>query len=447
MLIENLLARYYEQIGEALRRLLGDEPGGLDFAPGVELPELTPGVREYLAVSSAAHCPLPSYRGRKLSLLDLTRNPATMTTKTFASLVIVARAIHHIRETGERITIVTPSSANKATAMRDAVLRAISADLVTPDELNVVAVVPQGSVPKLRRSELFTDPQLRRRNPIGVYGGERPGTVKEIARGFVDAHREWYREQHKTQLWYTLRLENYLAADVVRALAEEQFFPAPPDSPRLHVHAVSSAYGLLGHDYGRSLLSAQARARSLPSRYYLVQHLGAPDMVLSLYHEGATDPALVPAYSYDERQGLFTQDDDPHFPRVTADAQESLDPTFYTRTPPTSARMDPIIRRQGGGGIVVSRAECLLRYDEVRDLLRGALGLPDDPAGLREWSVVMAMVGLLNGIDRGLVEEDEILVHGSGCYGIGDYEPLTMRDVHQVGDADALHNVASQAGA
>ncbi|MGN9764805.1 DUF6002 family protein [Micromonospora sp. SD12] len=444
MLLENALAHYYPQVQEALRTLLGNS-GSSEFTPGVDLPELTPAVREYLSASELRHTRMGQYRGKDLSLLDLTRNPGTMTTKTFASLVIVARAVRHIQSTGERVTIVTPSSANKAVAMRDAVLRAITAGLVTPDQLNVAVVVPAGSVHKIRASELLTDPHLRARNPIAVYRGEVAGTVKTIARNMIDKHGEALEKSAKTNLWYTLQLENYLAADVVRALAEAEFFPPATDEPRLHVHAVSSAYGLLGHAYGRERFGGPG----LPSRYFLVQHLGAPDMVISLHHDGEFDTAHLPAYSYEAESGHYVQRESPHFPAVTFDPRETLDPTFYTRTPVTSPRMNSLIHNQGGGGVVVSLAECLERFGQVRSLL-GAAGVPiaANPTALREWSLVMAVTGILNAIDRDLVPEDDIVVHGSGCYSVGDFDEVTLRDMHEVGtDDDSLRNVVLEATA
>ncbi|MFE2169870.1 DUF6002 family protein [Streptomyces sp. NPDC059447] len=448
MFLESALVTYYEEIRAALRDLLGrhETVDSGEFTPGVELPELTAAMREYLSVSGVTHAQMGHYRGKSLSLLDLTGNPATLTTKTFASLIIVARAVRYIQDTGERVTIVTPSSANKATAMRDAVLRAVTSGLVTAEQLNVVVVVPEGSVAKLRSSELFTDPRLRDRNPIAVYRGEQPGTVKTIARGLVDNDRDLMETERKTHLWYTLQLENYLAADVVRALAEAEHFPAAPDRPRLHAHAVSSAYGLLGHAYGRSILPESDRARTLPSRYFLVQHLGAPDMVLSLYNDGTVDEAHRPAYVLRPEDGLYAQEENPRFPAVTFDPYETLDPTFYTRNPPTSARMNEIIHTQGGGGIVVSLAECLQRYGQVRSLLSEAgVRLPANPTALREWSLTMAVVGVLNAIDRGLVDEDDIVVHGSGSYAVGDFDGLTVRDLHTVADAEALRHVVLDA--
>ncbi|GIF03121.1 DUF6002 family protein [Actinoplanes siamensis] len=444
MLIESALAHYYPQVQEALRELSGSH-GPDEFAPGAELPELTPAVREYLSASELRHTRMGEYRGKKLTLLDLTRNPGTMTTKTFASLTIVARAVRYIQRTGERVTIVTPSSANKAVAMRDAVLRAINTGLVSADQLNVVVVVPAASVHKIRSSELLTDSHLARRNPIAVYRGEVAGDVKSIARRMMDNDGRALERDAKTNIWYTLQLENYLAADVVRSLAESEFFAPADDEPRLHVHSVSSAYGLLGHAYGRERFGGAG----LPSRYFLVQHLGAPDMVISLYHDGDFDEGHRPDYSYEEESGRYVQHADPHFPAVTFDPRETLDPTFYTRNPVTSPRMNSLINSQGGGGVVVSLAECLERYGLVRSLL-GAAGVrvPTNPTAVREWSLIMAVTGLLNGIDRGLVPENDIVVHGSGCYSVGDFDGVTLRDMHEVrADDDSLTNVVLSATA
>ena len=127
---------------------------------------------------------LGGYRGRTLVLLDLMGNPATRTTKTFASLVIVARAVRHIRATGEPITIITPSSANKATALRDAVYRALAAGLVGPEQLNIIVVVPPSATPKLWASPLTDDPDLRALNPIVVHQGAERAAVKDSVYAF-----------------------------------------------------------------------------------------------------------------------------------------------------------------------------------------------------------------------------------------------------------------------
>lgn len=445
MFLDNALAHYYDSVQLALRKLFpnpGDERG-CDFSPGPELPDLTVSVRNYLSASCIAHTALSNYRGKELSLLDLARNPATMTTKIFPSLVIVARAVRYIHDSGERVTIITPSSANKATGLRDAVLRAIASGLVTSDQLNIVAIVPARSAVKLRSSELFTNPDLRARNPVALYHGDIPGDVKLIASGAVKEYGNLRQDKGQARLWYTLRLENYLAADVIRALAEAEFFAPRADRHRLHVHAVSSAYGLLGHAYGQSLFRA-ALGAAPPARYFLVQHLGAPDMVVSLY---AGQPAGdVPGYTHNPECGLYTQEANKHFPEITFDPQEELDPTFYTRNPPTSARMNELIHKQGGGGLVVSLAECLKRYGQARSLLcEAGMAIPANPMAVREWSSIMAVVGTLNAIDRDLVPENDIVIHGSGSYSVDDFECLPVQDLPRAEDATDLQRLILEA--
>jgi hypothetical protein len=51
--------------------------------------------------------------------------------------------------------------------------------------------------------------------------------------------------------------------------------------------------------------------------------------------------------------------------------------------------------------------------------------LPPDPDGLREWALVMALAGILNGIDRNLIpDRADVVVHGSGSYAVGDFVPV-----------------------
>src|SRR5690242_4776434 len=126
----NLLIDYYDQLPEVIAQCVADprpvtEPGA--FHPGYELPPLDDALARFLAVAVARWQPVGEYRGHPVTLLDLTGNPGTGTTKTYASLLIVARAVAHIRRTGRPLLIVSPTSANKGVALRDAVLRAIDA--------------------------------------------------------------------------------------------------------------------------------------------------------------------------------------------------------------------------------------------------------------------------------------------------------------------------------
>jgi hypothetical protein len=449
VVVESALERYRGEVEGALSALAalaaaGQGTGG--FVPGYELPPPSPQLARYLSASTLDLSDLGDYRGHRLTLLNLMRNPRTRTTKTLPSLVIVARAAEHIRRTGERVMIVSPSSGNKATALRDAVLRAYEAGLVTPEQLQILVVVPETSRAKLWDSPLSTDPELRRRNPVATHAGAQAADVKPLAMALVDGYAETLWRRHGVRLWYTLDIENYKAADVVRACVEQEHLPTP--ASRLHVHAVSSAYGLLGHDLGARRLAAAGGPEPSAS-YLLVQHLGTPDMVLSL-HFGGTSRDLLPAYDHDAVTGLYVQHRDPRFPATTFDPHEVLDPTFYTSQPPTSAAMNPLIRRQGGGGIVVSLHECLERYPRLRALLAPAgVNLPADPRDLREWSLVMALTGLFNGIDRGLVDQDDIVVHGSGSYQAEDYTPIPaghLTPAASVGELAAAADHALEAG-
>ena len=157
----------------------------------------------------------------------------------------------------------------------------------------------------------------------------------------------------------------------------------------------------------------------------LVQHLSTPDMVINLRH-GDFDGRHRPAYRPDPERGWFRQDVDARFPSVTFDPFEVLDPTFYTRRPATSPAMNGLIATFGGDGMVVSLAECVDRYAQLRGLVAGTgCELPADLRTLREWSLVMALTGVCNAIDRGLVDHGrDIVVHGSGSYGTADFQPI-----------------------
>jgi hypothetical protein len=114
--------------------------------------------------------------------------------------------------------------------------------------------------------------------------------------------------------------------------------------------------------------------------------------------------------------------------------------------PATSPAMNEIIRAQGGGGIVVSLHECLARYAQVRALLAaGGVDLPADPRVLREWSLVMAVTGTLEAIDRGLLDADEIVLHGTGSYSATDYTPIADGTLRRVAGAADLRRVILEA--
>ena len=434
----NMITDYYDVIASAVRRcgaVPGDAPGTPGFAPGFDLPELTPEVREFYAAATVSWSPLGHYGGHDLTMLDLTANPGTRTTKTFASMVIVARAVEHIRRTGERLCIVTPTSGNKGVALRDSVARAYAAGLVTPEQLSIVVLAPAATRHKFRHDALADDPATRAVNPLLRYTGADPEGVKALGRAFVDEYAATAYDKHGVTLWYTLDLRNYLVADAARAAFEADVSPAA--GSRWHAHAVSSAFGLLGYNLGRDVLEAAGDADPADRPgFLLVQHLGTPDMVLSLRH-GSFERDHCPAYTLDESRGVWTQDADLRFPAVTDDPAEVLDPTFYTHRPVTSPAMNALVRRHGGDGIVVSRRECVRRYPVARQWLAAAgLTLPEDPARLREWSILMALTGVCNAVDRGLVPAGyEIVVHGTGSYcddfriAEADAEVSTLADV------------------
>jgi hypothetical protein len=428
----NLLLDYLELMPRSVGACVADPaPAAGDparFSPGFALPEPTDEVRRFYSAATVGWRPLGEYAGHRLSLLDLAGNPGTHTTKTFPSLLIVARAVEYIRRTGEPVTIFSPTSANKGTALRDAVLRAIDAGLVTPEQLRVVILAPWSCRDKLRASRLSAEDRLRELNPLLLYTGAEPEAVKRLGREFVDRYAAELKHRDGTNLWFSLDLTNYLVADTARAYFEQDVDPAgAAGRPRVHAHAVSSAFGLLGYHRGRAVLEngGQASVESRPASL-LVQHMATADMVLSLRH-GGFERDNVPGYRRDPATGLYRQDTeepDPRFPGTIHDPDEVLDPTFYTRRPVTSVEMNAIIGRYGGDGIVVSLHECLERYPAIRERPAGhERGLPADFRTLREWSLVMAMTGVCNAIDRGLVEPDaDVVVHGSGWYATGDYQ-------------------------
>ncbi|MEK8146031.1 DUF6002 family protein [Streptomyces sp. M10(2022)] len=75
----------------------------------------------------------------------------------------------------------------------------------------------------------------------------------------------------------------------------------------------------------------------------------------------------VPDYGYDEGSGVWRQSAAPEFPGVTDHPQEVIDATFYQGTADAYAGQRDR-RPARGGGVVVSRRECLDRFDQVRSL-------------------------------------------------------------------------------
>src|SRR5215472_6988387 len=313
----NLLLDYYDLLPRAVAACVPDPspvttPG--EFTPGYELPELDADVREFLAAATVSWRLLGDYAGHQIMLLDLAQNPGTNTTKTFPSLLIVARAVEFIRRTGQPIMIFSPTSGNKGTALRDAVLRAIQAGLVTPEQLRIVVLAPVGGLDKLRSSPLATDSRLRQLNPVLLYEGHEPEKVKALGKEFAGSHAADLWRSSGENLWYSLDLRNYVVADTARAFFERTAAPTDrADRPRTHAHAVSSAFGLLGYHAGRELLEQAGLAHpSTRPASLLVQHLGTPDMVLHLLH-GSFDRDNMPEYRRDAGSGCYEQTADPHF--------------------------------------------------------------------------------------------------------------------------------------
>lgn len=433
-----VLARHGERLRQALAQVGSSRPSCTGFEPEFALPEWSDRLEAYFSVVDPRFHRLGQVGGTDLVLFDLMANPGTRTGKTLASSVIVARAVRHIDRTGEPIVILTPSSANKATALREAVLRAYQVGLADPDMLRIVTLVPDAAQPKLWSSALSEDPLLIAANPMCVLDKDHPDHVKTVALQALTQCADEVYTYTGTRLWHTLDLDNYRCADAVRAFVEHTDLPVTPGRVRWHAHAVSSAFGLLGHHFGSTLLPESAPRPG----YFLVQHLATPDMVRSLHGIEA------PEYRLDPATGLHHQDEQPRYPATTFDPGENLESTFYTRNPATSPRMNEIIAAQGGGGIVVSLHECLARYGEVRTLLaRAGIAVPADPRALREWSVVMAMTGVLNGIERGLVRADEVVVHASGSYDTGDFTPIPARSLRRVGGVADLRTAILDATA
>ncbi|WP_254018995.1 DUF6002 family protein [Mesorhizobium escarrei] len=440
---ESALVTYYDKIAtvgsicSSNPGLGTQEPG---FKPGYELPPLDEKLVSFFEPATIALHRLGDYRGRQVNVLNLVGNPRTRTTKTFASLVMVARAIQHIRATGESILIVTPTSGNKGGALRDAVLRALECGLVVPDQLRIAIVVPKDSISKLWSSTLSEDAELRRLNPVFICDAEDGSIVKAMTREFVRQTSQDLKDRYNLNVWHTYDLNNYRMADAVRAFFEiDQLGPAHHDTPRIQAQAVSSAFGLLGHQFGLEFLSKNGVDVGDNRRWLLIQHLGTPDLVLDL-HYGSFSRENLPAYTLQEETGLYVQNEQPFFPVRTYDVEEVIDSTFYSRNPATNELVREIMSGQGGEGIVVSLYECLQQYPKLRHLLRNTdLSLPHDPRDLREWSMTMVLTGALNAIDRDLVPSaSELLIHVTGSYAKQDFSSLPADHLRPVASPDDM---------
>jgi hypothetical protein len=417
----SLLERYYRYIAKTAA-FHGAAATVEYFEPPMRLPELDAKVTEFLAPARAALYELGDHGGLPIRVLDLRSNPGTQTTKTFASRVIVARAIRYIQDTGRQLILFSPSSGNKAVALRDAVAGALAAGLVAPDQLRVVTLTPAQTVSKLRRSVLSEDPKLRALNPVLVLQGGPPESVKQVGNEFQRMFRQAVTSE--LRLWHSLRLENYQSGDLVRAFFDYEFGHASREDLRtVHAHAVSSAYGLLGYSRGVEMLKDHGYRVSKP-QFLLVQHMATCDMVLHMLHD-TFDRANIPKYAQD-RDGTWVQSASAHFPARISSPEETLEHTFYTHRPATAPEMTGLIRRDGGTGIVVSMLECLQHYNKTRELLaKTPIDIPEQPQRLNEWSLVMAMTGVLNAIDRKLIRNaDGVTIHASGTYTHDDYATI-----------------------
>ncbi|MBQ1161040.1 hypothetical protein KBZ21_23570 [Streptomyces sp. A73] len=418
------------------------------FTPDGELPTLDGPLRDLLSAATARVTRLPDHRGTRLHLLDLRGDPRAHPAQPAGALLVVARAVQHVRRTGRRITLLAPSSGNTATALREAVLRAQRCGLAHPDQIRVVALVPACSRHKVADSPLARHPQLRRRNPLVVYHGSEPAAVHELAAAYCRERAHSLRTATGTDLWHVSDPVDHRAADALRAFVEHDALGAADVRGRLHAQAVATGSGLLGHRLGSTLVEPQDAPGAAAPRYLLVQHLRTPDLVLHLL-TGSFSREGVPPYVHDRARGVHRQPIDgldPHFPHTAHHPQEVLDPTFFTRAPGTAREVSTLVRTHGGDGIVVSRYECLARYPSVRAMLRPAgVELPADPARLGEWSLVMAMTGVLNAIDRGLVTEPEVVVHGTGSYGMDERAPVPPASARYADSVDELHAVLTRA--
>lgn len=420
-IVHNALFRYYPEIQAVARHVAAGR------AAPMEIPLVPEGPSRALAEFSDVTDIALTQVEPGLHVLDLMRNPGTRTAQTMASLLMVARAADHIRRTGEGVLLLTPTSGNKGTALRDAVARAYASGLAYPELLRIVTVVPPPSRGKLRSCPLDGNAQLRRANPVVLADVDGPAGVEPLSGHVAATEADRVLDRSGFRLWHTPDLDNYRVADATRAFVEAALLPITGDSPpRLHLSAVSSASGLLGYHLGHQVLSAGLPGWASPAwhpGFFLVQQLATADMVTSLLGAGP------PVYERSADQ-VWRQRRMPEFPPETDDPHEVIDPTFCTKEPPTRASVNAIVGRHGGGGVVVARRECAQRLPRVRAMAAEAgIAIDVDPDRIGEWSLVKALTGALVARERGLVDARvDVVVHASGHYGDESVPP--MRDDH-----------------
>ena len=450
---ESVILRYYQGIDKARRLIENQEdlsPKKTFFQPPFALPALSEKWVDFYDPARMDLINLGTYKSRTLRFLNLMQDPSTQTTKTVPSLSIVARAVDHIHKTGENILLLVTTSGNKGTALRSAVQRAIQIGLVDRKQLRIAMLAPVSSATKMRCSDLSNDPELARLNPLALYTGNKGNAyVKEIGNAFASKYTQEFFKQSHTRIWYTLNLNNYRIEDSVRAFFEHEaslLDQKRPYEKKLQVHAVSSAFGIIGFNLGRSILRQENITSHEPeSGYMIVQDMGNPDMVL-FHHFGSFCQKNMPRYQLNNLTGLYTQNESLHFPEKTFSPNETLDSTFYTRQPVTASYVSKMIKTCGGSGIVVSLQECLEKYAFIRYLLAPQqILLPEDPRKVHEWAIIMAFTGVLKAIDRGLIDKDTLItVHGSGLYTEGDYTPIPTNKLPNISDdkpVEALRNL------
>lgn len=444
-IVNNPLLRYYKGI-QLAEKLVQKQK---DFSKPVEdcileLPEITEKYVELFEHSSISRSDILVYKDYSIELLNLMSDPTTNTTKTFPTLLTVAKLINHIKKTGETVIILTPSSGNKATAFRAAVEKAIEKKLVAAEKLRTITLIPRESVSKFRASKLYNDKKLNKLNPVFIYSGDESDDVKKIAQEFYKKNYQSLKEK-KVFLFYSLHIDNYRVADTLRAFFdyESSFDRGNNFTNSWHVHSVSSAFGLIGYNLGCQVLCEQKllSEQDLPG-YFMVQHLATPDMIIYL-NQNNFDYDNFPEYKYDNNTGLFTQSALPYFPYYTYDKNELLDSTFYTHKPSTSVTMNDLIMKYGGGGIIVSLAECINRYPILVKLLRDInINIPKDIRKIREWSLVMAYTGILNAIDRGLIPcGKNLIIHASGFYTDENVQYLSNHNLISIQRDNAIDKI------